>query len=117
MDTMMEACRPTGDQDTGLSDLEGFFDDWVVDNQKLSKKLVQDGRTFLSVVAPSRVPGRWLWQLFDVVWGDDCLVLEGFAPTEEAAKQLCLLALVVVLSDDRAAPLTERRADYYLYAV
>lgn len=118
---MLALCPPAGvgDQDAELelAAIEGFFDGWAVDGLKLTKKLSQDGRTFRIVVSPSPMPARWLWELFEEVLGEDgCLVLEGFAASEDAAQELCLLALVVVLSDDRAHPLTEQRADYYVYA-
>lgn len=121
---MSERCSPTGDEDAALEDLaaiEGFFEGWApgpMDTQDSSKTIEQDGRTFKCDVAPHpRFPQRWTWQLLeDVGEWTECLLAEGFTGTEERARQLCLLGLVVMLSDDRRNPLAVRRAKDDLYA-
>lgn len=125
---MLEICsptRPTGDEHEALADLVGvdaFLDGWTVsmdaDTPESRKTIEQDGRLFRCNVAPHpRIPWRWTWQLEeDVREWTECLLVEGFAGSEIRARQLCLLALVVMLSDDRANPLAVHRAKYDLYA-
>lgn len=115
--------RPLGDEHEALADLaavDAFLEGWTesMDTPESRKTIEQDGRLFRCNVAlhPS-IPDRWAWQLEeDVREWTECLLVEGFAGSEIRARQLCLLALVVMLSDDRANPLAVRRAKYDLYA-
>lgn len=122
---MSERCSPIGDEAVALEELkaiEGFFEGWepkLYGHEGIEKEIEQDGRIFCCVVADhTTIPGRWTWQLLENAGGRwrECLLAEGSAGSEESAVQHCLLALVVMLSDDCPNPLTVGRAKCDLYA-
>jgi len=115
---MSERCSPIGDEDAALADLEaieGFFEGWEPKRhgRGIKKEIEQDGRIFRCTVAAHEcIPGRWTWQLLEDADGRwaDCLLAEGTVGCEESAMQHCLMALVVMLSDDGPKPVAVERA-------